>query len=371
MKWTPDNALYIDNGQRVTTHSMLKTFSRCPKQAQYKYSERLKPRFVGARDKPLRRGTWFHSLLEEYYAGRSWKAKHRELCEQFDTLFDEEKQALGDLPGEMATLMRSYLWHYGANKQDPLHGWTVHQTELTLECPWPDSQEGTDIYRCRLDGLVEDEHGLWIVDHKTHKRLPGMTQRLLDHASALYIWAAWENGLEVQGFIWNYIRTKAPSKPDMAYVGTARERLSVAKLDTDYPTFYRALRDHQANGHKGVEFADHAAQLAVLKSHRWQGPGSIQTSTFFRREILEKDPEMVSRIVAIAMRTRDRMHEYGWDRPDQVELVTDRSCEFMCSFNGLCETELFGGNADNIRRQQFRVGDPLDYYRDQKSPEME
>lgn len=80
---------------------------------------------------------------------------------------------------------------------------------------------------------------------------------------------------------------------------------------------------------------------------------------------------MVSRIVAIAMRTRDRMHEYGWDRPDQVELVTDRSCEFMCSFNGLCETELFGGNADNIRRQQFRVGDPLDYYRDQKSPEME
>lgn len=352
--------LYVDDdGNAITTHSMLKTFERCPKQADYKYAQRLKRRFVVEKDKPLKRGTWFHKLLEVHYAGGDWRVAHRQLTARFNELFDEERDALGDLPREMRALMVSYLWHYGADKSDPFHGWTVHDTEVTLECEWPD---GGGIYRMRADAIVEDEFGLWIVDHKTHIKLPGMRFRIMDKASALYIWCAQQNGIPVLGFIWNYIRAKAPSVP--ALVDQKRTpRLSKSACDTDFPTAYRAIKSY------GLDIEPHRAWLRALKNQRWQH-GAVQSSTFFRRDVLEKDNALIDRVLKAAMRTRDRMHGYDWSDPDAVERVADRSCDFVCGYAGLCETELFAGTgapqAGNIRRQQYKTGDPLEYYQDQK-----
>jgi PD-(D/E)XK nuclease superfamily protein len=357
-------ALYEDGGKRVTTHSMLKTYLRCPKQAQYKYAERLKPRAATMRDKPLKRGTWVHELLEVHYQGGDWRERHSKLTKKFNQLFDEEKDNLGDLPTECAVIMRSYLWHYGADKTDPMHGWKILGTEVTFEAVWPDSEDGLDIYRCRLDLLVEDEYGFLIVDHKTHKQLPDHTTRTLDAASPLYIWAARENGYDVRGFLWNYLRTKAPSSPKMAYVGKANQRLSQGAIDTDYPTYARGINqlalqyDFDWRADENI-----VAKLRSLKADRW-APGKIQTSPWFRRETLEKDDQMVARTVARMMKTRDRMHN-DYDDYDIVELSSDRSCSW-CSFRTLCEVEEYGGNADIIRRKTFRVGDPLDYYQDQK-----
>lgn len=355
--------LYVQDGKQITTHSMLKCFGRCPKQAQYKYAERLKKKILTARDLPLKRGVWFHRLLEVYYVGGDWRAEHAVLSAQFNKLFDEEKDSLGDLPSELMTLMRSYLWHYGADKTDPYHGWEVIDTEVTLECPWPDGQ---GVYRCRVDMLARDQYGLIIVDHKTHKRLPGLRQRLIDHASALYIWCARENGLDVRGFVWNYVRTKAPTTPKLVYVGTKREALSSAKIDTDYPTMARAIKDLD------IEKTDKwdRAQLRALKAQRWSD-GMIQTSPFFRREILEKDDNTLARVVAMSMRRRDHMHAYDFTDVDSVERVPDLSCDWMCDFGGLCETELFGGDGASMRRKLYRIGDPLDYYQDQPEISMD
>lgn len=352
-------ALYLDGGKRITTHSMLKQMARCPKSVQYKYAERLKPKFITAREKPLKRGTWFHELLQEFYAGRDWRERHEELCKQYRGLFDEEKEALGDLPNEMIQLMRSYLWHYGADKSDPHHGWNVIGTEMTFECPWPDSEDGLDMYRCRVDVLYEDEWGLWIGDHKTHKALPNTTFRILDAASPLYVWAAREAGYNVRGFVWNYIKTKPPTKPELVYVGKPNERLSKRAIDTDYPTFYRGLKA------LGLDPKEHRAELERLRAYRWEH-GKPQSSPFFRRDTLEKPDEMIASVVAVMMKTRDRLHEYEWDEPEMVERSPSRACTWDCSFTALCETELFEGDARQLRRQQFRQGDPLEYYQDRR-----
>jgi len=357
-------ALYIDDGRRITTHSMLKQMARCPKAMQYKYAERLKPRLLTMRDKPLHRGSWFHSLLQEHYAGRSWKAMHAALTAKYNELFDEEKEALGDLPTELAALMKSYLWHYGYDKSDPYHGWDVLGTEVTLECPWPDSPDGTDIYRCRVDILYQDEWGVWIGDHKTHKSLPDTTFRLLDAASPLYIWCARENGYDVRGFVWNYIRTKPPTIPKLAYAGTARERLSLSAIETDYPTFYRGLKALGLDPNND----QYQPELERLYEQRWEH-GKPQSSSFFRRDSLEKTDEMIARVVAVSMKTRDRLHEYDWEDRDMVERSPDRSCTW-CSFNALCETELFDGNALMLRQRQFTTGDPLDYYQDRREVDL-
>lgn len=351
--------LYLNaQGDEITTHSMLSAFTRCPNSARYKYAERLKPRFIDDKDKPLHRGTWFHKLLECHYSGGDWRKLHRKLSNEYDNLFDEEKDALGNLPVEMASLMRAYLWHYGADKDDPFHGWIVHETEKTLECRWPD---GRGVYRMRLDMLVEDQFGLWIVDHKTHKRLPDTGFRLRDKANALYIWCAINNDIPVLGFIWNYVKAKAPTIP--ALVDVARvPRLSNVAIETDYPTAIRAIRAY------GLDKNRYLPMLRDLHARRWH-PDAIQSSPFFRRDTLERDDALIDRVVRSAMRTRDRMHGYDFTDLDTVERTVDRSCGW-CRYEGLCTVELYNGTdapqAGNIRRQQFKVGDPLDYYNDER-----
>lgn len=334
-----------EEGQAVVTHSMIKSMGRCPRQCKYKYYERLKPKRQNVH---LKRGTWVHELLEVHYKGEDWRERHTLLTKAFNKLFEEEREALGDLPNEIKHIMSSYFWHYQHDED-----WEVVETEFTLETELPD---GT-LYRARVDNMVETPYGLYIVDHKSHKSLPNVNFRLLDRQSALYIWAAKKMGYDVQGFIWNYIKWNAPKGVKFNKNGSMSKRQG----EMDYPTAYRSLK---AAGHdpKSDEWRP---LMDRLYRQRYQH-GAMQTSPFFRRDTLEKDDGMLLRVLRETSRTVRRMHTYGFHREDYVERVVDRSCDYMCGYQDLCISDLMGGNSDQIRRSQFRVGDPLDYYRDDK-----
>lgn len=340
--------LYFDEsvGKYVVTHSMIKTFKQCPRQTLYKQVERLKPRLLS---KPLKRGTWMHSLLEEHHAGRDWRSMHSILSAKYNEMFDEEKDAYGDLPTECLLLMESYLWHY---KDDP---WIVHETEFTVEAEFPD---GT-LYRGKVDALIENKFGLWIVDHKTHKVLPDHTFRILDAQSALYIWAARKMGIPVEGFQWNYLRTKAPSTPKLIKSGA---RLSKVLGETDYLTYTKAIKRLKTEQGYRITQAD-VEMSRRLRAQRYV-PGEPQTSDFFRRDVLEKDDDMLRRVASEAYHTARRMAKYNFEQRDAVERNSSKSnCEYMCSYTDLCTVELMGGNVGALRKN-YKVGDPQDYYQD-------
>ena len=340
-----NRALYLtEDGHPVITNSMLTTFRRCIKQSEYKYVHRLKPKQLG---QPLKRGTWVHELLEVHTKGGDWKAHHKKLSAQFDQMFDAEKEFYGDMPREILHLMQSYFWHY---KEDP---WIYHESEFELEVTLPNGS----IFRCKVDNLIENEHGLWLVDHKTHKSLPNLRYRMLDTQSPLYIWAAHKNGIPVQGFIWNYIRWKEPTYPKLAYAGKPSERLSRSAIDTDYPTFKKGLKL------LGQDPADHKVELARLKAMRYEH-GKPQTSPFFLRYVMEKQPDLLDRVVKEMRRTEKRARKYDFSDPDAVERTVGRHCEFMCSYTDLCGMELLGGNTKPMIKQNFDVGDPMSYYHD-------
>lgn len=333
-----------ETGASIATHSMLKTFRRCPMQTRYKYLLRLKPKITG---KPLHRGSWIHKLLEVHYKGGDWEAEHQQLSLKFNEMFDEEKEQYGDLPREIRQLMQSYFWHYQK------HDWKILDVEFTLETELPD---GT-FYRGKIDLLVEDQYGLWIVDHKSHKRLPEFGYRLLDSQSALYIWAALRNHIPVQGHIWNYIRTKSPTVPQLLKTG---DRISRRAIDTDYLTYGRALKKY------GISITgDYALRLRQLKAQQYQH-GEPQLSSFFRRDILEKSNEMVRRVAQEGYHTARRMNDYPWDKEGSIERVPDRSCTFTCDYMDLCTTELFGGDIRPLIRQRYQVIDPMYYYYDER-----
>ena len=80
----------------VITHSLLKTFQRCPREALYKYVELLTPR--QKHSQPLERGSWFHELLEAKYKAQAGIETdgvlevHNAKCDEYGDLMDEEKE---------------------------------------------------------------------------------------------------------------------------------------------------------------------------------------------------------------------------------------------------------------------------------------
>lgn len=345
--------LYNEGGVPITTHSMIKAMRRCPRMTMYKLHDRLKPRVLS---RPLTLGKWMHYLFQAYYEGKDWKAVHKQLTDQYGQFFDEEKEMLGDLPTICWNLMQSYLWHYTNDT------WKVLGVELTVQTRWPDG----GIYRGKVDLLVEDDFGLWIVDHKNHKVLPKHDYRMLDTQSPLYVWAmrrgdpdAGIDPIPVSGFIWNYVRTVEPSVPTPLKDGS---RISKKLGDTTFPVFVREMKKLGFDPF-GPEYRAISARLARDR----YVPGEPQTSGFFQRHVLERDEAMLARLAAEAFRTHKRIHSYPFHQRDAVERSPDyRGCRYACSYTDLCQTELHGGITGNLLRQNFKVGDPLSYHQDDK-----
>lgn len=337
--------LYVDDdGRSIITNSMLTTMRRCAKQTEFKYYHRYKPRLTGA---PLKRGQWVHELLEEQANGGDWEKLHLKLSTKFEQMFDEEKQHYGDMPTEIKRIMRSYFWHY---RDDP---WKYLETELELDAVLPNGQ----VLRGKVDALIENQFGLWLVDHKSHKTLPGLAYRMLDTQSPFYTFLALRNGIKVEGFIWNYVRWKAPTIPQLVYQGKPSERLSKRAIETDYPTLYRAIKRY------GLDPADYGAELRRLKAQRYV-PGEPQTSPFFYRNVMEKHPDLIKRVLKELMVTVERFDNYDFSDPERVERTVGRHCEYMCSFTDICSMQLMGGNIKPLVKQNYKVGDPMDYYHD-------
>ena len=346
--------LYIDPEIHapVVTHSSLKVMRRCPKQYDYKYIQRLAPKRT---NKPLERGTWIHALLEEHHSGRDWMVEHQRRTAIFDAMFDEEQDYYGDLPNELLILMHAYLWYY---EDDPV---TCIETEFTIETELPNGV----YYRGKVDAIMEDQFGLWIWDHKSHKTLPDLNFRLLDGQSALYLWAAIRKEMGVRGFKWNYLVTKPPSIPKAIKDGS---RLSKVMGDTDYVTFKAGVQALMKSGQLSkncVDLDQIKAKLKYLKHQKYR-PGEPQTSPFFRRDTLEKSEDMLHRVAMENYHTVQRIQKYPFHKQEAVERVVDRSCTFTCSYVDLCTVELMGGNSRAIRTNNFRERDPMHYYQDDK-----
>lgn len=350
-------------GIPVTTQSMVKTFRECPREAYYKYKLRLRPKLETRQ--PLERGKWFHALLEERYKGGDWKALHKKLTAKFSQLFDEEKEALGDLPREVPILMKAYDWHYGDPRFSE-YDWEVLDAERTLEAMMPNGH----LFRGRVDLIVRDEFGIWIVDHKTHKKQPDWNFRMLDEQSPLYIWAARENGIEAQGFIWNYLIVDALKSPRVVNAGNRFYKGDGA--NADYPTMMAAIKaagwitDGKFND---SIHPDEAARLKIelkrLKAMRWN-PDSPQTSPLFRRDRIEKSDDMIERVLAGFMRTSDRMHDYDFSDPNSIERNIGACKGWMCGFKDLSMADLVTGDSTGIRRSNYKQHDPLAYYEEGK-----
>lgn len=309
------------------SNSKIKTYRRCPNQYRYKYVEKLRRK---KRVVQLERGSWIHELLQYHYDGEDWRERHQEKTKEFYNLFEEEREELGDLPAECLRIMKSYLRHWASEDK----GWHVVDSEMNETIMLPNGIEFNFI----IDLVVEENGGLWIVDHKTVKSFMDADFMLIDAQLARYHYALQQlGGYEpLRGIIFNELRTKPPTIPRLL----ARGGLSQAKnIDTDVGTYLREIRRHGLNPE---DYRETLLRLARTKSN-----------DFFRRTRLPKDRPL----------TRQLMRELGWtaqeiidaERRQHFPRTPDKSCSWSCDYSDICIIELFGGDASQLIKSNFET----------------
>lgn len=331
----------------VITNSLIKQFKSCQNATKYKYVELLTPKI--ARSKPLKRGVWFHALLEAKYKGEDVKAVHRSFIAQYNNLFAEEQEILGDLPTEMARLYNSYNWHYRGDKS-----LKYLEVELKIEAELPSGMQGQG----KADGLVEYNDELWLIDHKTHNKLPNWEYRLLDPQAPFYIWMARKAGIPVRGFIWNYVVPTAPSPLRFTKEGELYKKQPAVM---DYPTVAK-MWPKEIHPYLNQEVR---AILDKLKAVRYDDDVT-QTSPVFRRDFLEYSEEAIQCVIDDISSAGERYEQWVLDTTvghKAPERTVTRNCEW-CDYRTLCIAELTGQNAKGVRHNQFKEHDPMAYYQD-------
>lgn len=324
----------MDEESATVSWSEIKTFQRCPKQHQYKYLERLVPR---AKVRPLYLGNWVHAALQTHYTENDWRAGHNEYVKDWNSLFEEEREALTTrgrvrtppFPEIVERVMKSYVFYHKADN------WKVIGVEKEFEVDTPLIIGGV---RQRLKGIIDliiedQDTGLsWVIDHKTAGTIPEPTSfHAMDPQLMLYPWAAKQAwNLEVNGIIYNYVKSKPPSIPKLNKDGS----LSRRKVVTDYPTLYRFLKQ---NGYDPNDFRD------ILGPLRRRSP-------FLRRYKYPREAVVTREILLDVLSVTKHIRE-----DKRRSRTITRDCARMCSFHDLCRAELNGLDTTLMRKQNFTI----------------
>lgn len=325
------------------SQSELKSFRRCKRQYFYKVIEGLEARLT---DPKLKFGSWVHDLLRAHYMGEDWRKQHDRQLKQFQNLFIEEREFYGDMPQLAERMMESYLWKYRKEESE----WETLYVEETFEIHFAQG----DTFSFTPDLIVRDHSdngSVWVVDHKTVRSIPSGEWRLEDLQSTLYPWALSEGmDLDVKGFIFNYIRRKAPTVPHINQDGS----ISRARIDTDYPTLAKFL----------IEFyeVDSVNELPV----KWKKQlANLKLSTsFFKRSRIIKPTALINRQIEEFSYSAQELESWLelWQEQKAKDDGIDPwvrtlvpSCEWDCDFHDLCMIELLGQDSKFMRRSKYQA----------------
>lgn len=319
----------MDRAFRLS-NSKVKTYRRCPKQYEYRYVHRLKPKRHAV---ALKRGDWLHQLLMTHYDGEDWLTRHSTLERDFYKLFEEEREEYGDLPGECMRIFTSYLMNYKMQDSN-LH---VVDSELNEVVHLPNGDEFNFI----VDLVIEEpDGGLWLWDHKTVKNFMPADFMLLDAQLARYFWAAEKMGYKpIRGVMFNELITVPPTLPKFL---EASGRLEMrANIKCDLYSYYREIKRLGLDTQPYVKFLKRLA----TQNERW-----------FRRTRLPKDRALVKTQISEMMMTAREMKSA--ERLSQFPRSPMKSCTWDCDFLDLCALQLQGGDITDLLRLRYEIRPP-------------
>jgi len=306
----------------VVSYSRIKRWRFCKQAHYYQYVEGIEPR---RKPKALKLGSIIHKMDEVKVQGGDWRDVLKEVKKEYDKMFVEEKEFYGDLPSEVERIMEGYEHAYPNDEK--------FKYSLVEETLGPVPLTEHTVLKLKPDKIVEDEEGLRLLgETKTGKRIPSEDFRMWDLQTILYVWGARQVGYEVDGILWNYIRTKPPALPQILKNGTLSKKQSI---DTDYRTYLKAIKEI------GGDPADYKEFLEGLREN---------TSRFFRRIRVPVAEKTIEPIVEDAKKTSLEIY-YLQNYP--VRELSAFTCP-RCFYKNLCYAEMGGLDSGFVRESEFK-----------------
>lgn len=312
------------------SHSKAKLGRRCLKAYEYRYVRKLRKR---VKSRSLIVGSLVHECLEMYFrdgyyqpAITAWKQG------EFKRMFAEEQALHRDVISLVKHLMRGYIRNW---------------KDLGLKMLWVEKEFEVEIAPGiwlvgKIDGCAEDirQKTRWLVEHKSCKKMPGEEVRIYDTQVLLYEGVLPHLGEEpVHGVIWDYLRTKLPTKPALL----AKGGLSQAKsIDTTRSVYEAEIRKH------GYDVRGYQDILEHLDGKRDQ---------FYRQVRLPLKRQMGETLVSELITTSNQLihiekaHQDGHN-PFTRNLTRDCS---WCDYAALCHSELRGEDTEYLLKHDYEV----------------
>lgn len=311
------------------SHSRLKTWRRCQMQHHYRYYQGLRRI---RKSIPLTVGTAIHSMIEAQHERGDWSTELEEFRAEFSKLFREEQAELGDLPSICNDIVLGY---FEAHRGDGLT-YPVRRRGRATEIEVKVGLDSSTVFVGYVDAYPQDQQGRnWLMDHKTCKVIPDEDARFADLQLVTYSWLLPEMGYpKPDGVIWDYIRTKPPTRPEVLKNGTISK---ARKIDSTYSVYMDTVR--RELGEEAVsEYEDFARTL------------SGREDKFYRRVSLPNPPRaMVDSAVKDILVTTSEIRKAG---PTATVRNMTRDCK-MCSYYTLCQAEVRGLDSEYIRKTEY------------------
>lgn len=306
-----------------TGFSKVKCWRSCNKRYEYAYVRNLQ-----AKRKPgaMFRGTILHEMLEARDNERSAKYVYAKYAVQYSRLFEEEREFYGEsFMEDIWRIYRGYVRTYKDND------WLVYRTEGEVRMQLTSKIEFEGHYDLR----VGHQRRMWLVDRKTHRVIPTAEERFSNSQLLLYA-EAWNRthaqSDRVDGIIWDYLRTKAPTIPEVLKSRVALTRRK--DLDTDVYTYRKAIYDN------GFDEDAYSTYLRDLERR--------SVDKFYLRVPLPIPSKEMTRIVVDEFVQTAEMMRRAKHFPRNMTYQCSR-----CEFFRLCQAELAGINAKFVEKSDY------------------
>lgn len=352
-----------------TSLSATGKFRQCEQLYYYNYILRISRRDRGAK---LELGILLHKFLEHYYGGikqlsdkgaspqqigelsvRLWMIAKDAVVKEYtpilnayissaltagDTVSVEELRDVLPLFGYIA-----WRYHQWRGAYDALQ-YEVIFVERQLVARLTDTITSVAV----VDLLTRDREtgrvNLW--EHKSTGNVPEQERRFRDLQTLLYKFMVEQGlGIHVDGSMWNYLRTKRPTVPEVlkqgGKTGKKGEMSKSRNIDSDWQTYSQALLD------AGLDPANYAEMEQVLSGK--------ETSVFFPRfdlPIAASASVLLSDYLRTNLAIERRRKE--WEEGDKPTRTIALHCDW-CEYKPICQAVVMGGDAESVIRFRYKV----------------
>lgn len=305
------------------SQSKAKSWRQCRQQYSYKYVEGLKRRRI---KRPFQFGRIVHEMIEAFANAEDPFEVLDKISVEKANMFAAEKEAYGEIIDDIRFIMTDYFDHW---PEDSLS--YVRQKGKSAEHDFEIEIAPGITFKGKIDAMARANKLRWLVEHKTFTRMPTDDHRWRNLQSSVYVRAIDMLGWKpVDGTIWDYIKSKAPPRPEILQSGALSQR----KIETLPSVVKHTIKKH------GLKLKDYSEFMELMKQNR---------SSYFARVFTPTSKAVVDVVFSDFVTTAKEIADlHGKASTRNIGM----HCDF-CDYEPICRAALQGSDVDFVKEREF------------------